>query len=219
MERFDGYIFSKLHLIGSKSEGPSYFLQQWDYSEIPIIKNAELWKQDPKLHSFLGKKVTVSGKSCQDGIYYEDILDFIPFRKPETENKLEVDLKLGVDVLLVNKMPSTAPHMEQSMTLALQVMWPFRSIWRGLCPTSQVYDFFIERDEQIIWQWSKGQMFSQALTMVEIVGGRPYEYPVTWHFFPKDIDHEGTYVARAIFIASGQEASKVFEIKFARHCA
>lgn len=163
----------------------------------------------------MGKKVTVIGKSHQDGVYYEDILDLQPPERPENGDKLEVDFKLGVDVLWVNKMPSTAPHMEQNMMLTLQIRWPFRSIWRGICPTSKIYDFFIERDGQIIWQWSKGQVFSQALTMVEIVGGRLYEYPVAWHFYPKDIDHEGTYAARAIFIASGQEISQEFEIKFA----
>ena len=45
MNEFHGFIFSKLHLIGSKSEGPNYFLQQFDYSELPLAKQAQLWRK------------------------------------------------------------------------------------------------------------------------------------------------------------------------------
>jgi len=38
MSEFHGFMFSKLHLIGSKSEGPRYLLQQFDYSEIHVAK-------------------------------------------------------------------------------------------------------------------------------------------------------------------------------------
>jgi hypothetical protein len=61
MARFDGYLFSKLALIGTKSEGPSYFLQQWDYREIPVVKRSFPWKPDPELHRFLDRKVTIWG--------------------------------------------------------------------------------------------------------------------------------------------------------------
>lgn len=219
MKRFHGYLFSKLHLIGSRSEGPTYILQLWDYSEIPVVKKVMLWNEDPMLHKFLGKKVTVEGTFRPEGIHYDKILDLQPPDKPEEEAEkepaLEVDLRLGVDVLWVNKMPSPEPPVQQSMDLTLLVKWPYRSIWKGLCPTSQIYDFFIERKDKIILQWSHGIVFLMVLTPVSIPGGDFIEFPVTWYFSPNEIESEGTYTARAIFIASGQETSKDFEIKFA----
>lgn len=77
MEKFNGYLFAKLDRIGSKSEGPEYFLQQWDNQgkarDTPIQKKAELWKIDPKLHKFLGQKVTILGTIKEKLIQYEEI--------------------------------------------------------------------------------------------------------------------------------------------------
>lgn len=73
MARFDGYLFSKLKAIGSKSEGPFYFLQRWDYSETPVIKKTMSWEEDPNLQKFLGKKVIIEGTLEQKGIRYEKI--------------------------------------------------------------------------------------------------------------------------------------------------
>lgn len=101
------------------------------------------------------------------------------------------------------------------MNLTLLVKWPYRSIWHGMCPTSQIYDFFIEKDGKIIWQWSKGQMFLMVFTPVNIPGGDPVEYSVQWSFSSEEIQAEGDYLARAVFIASGQEATKAFQVKFA----
>jgi hypothetical protein len=217
MARFDGYLFSKLHLIGSKSEGPIYILQRWDYSEDPVIKNAMPWQEDDGLHKFLGKKVTIAGTFGQDGIRYEKISDLSPVPEIEKEayepHKLEVSLKLEHEVLWVDKMPPQPKP--QGMNLTLLVKWPYRSIWHGMCPTSQIYDFFIEKDGEIIWQWSKGQMFIMVFTPVNIPGGNPVEYSVQWSFSSDQIQTEGDYLARAVFIASGQEATKAFQIKFA----
>lgn len=109
MAKFDGYLFSKLHLIGSKSEGPIYILQRWDYSENPVIKKAMVFQEDPNLHKFLGKKVTIEGAFGQDGIRYEKISDLSPVPEIEKEafepHKLEVALKPEHEVLWVNKMP------------------------------------------------------------------------------------------------------------------
>lgn len=69
--QFDGYLFSKLAAIGTKSEGPIYLLQQPDYSELPIQKHTQPWSEDPALHRLLGKKVTVHGARIGDSISYE----------------------------------------------------------------------------------------------------------------------------------------------------
>jgi len=216
MARFDGYLFSKLHLIGTKSEGPFYILQRWDYSEHPVIKKAMPWQEDPNLHKFLDKKVTIEGAFGQDGIRYEKIsvLSSGPAMEQDLAgpHNLEVSLKLEHEVLWVDKMPQQPKP--QSMNLTLLVKWPYRSIWHGVCPTSQIYDFFIEKDGKIIWQWSKGRMFSMIVTPVNVPGGDPVEYSVRWSFSSDQIKTEGDYLARAVFIASRQEAARAFQAKF-----
>jgi hypothetical protein len=213
LAKFDGYVFSKLYAIGSKSEGPAYFLQQWDYDEIKIAKKANLWEDDPALHQFLGKKATIEGSIDQDGIHYDKIMGYQPSKEPGVQKKLEIRIKPERDVLWVDKMPGE--RAKQSMALTLLVKWPYRSIWKGLCPTSQIYDLFVERKGEIIWQWSKELVFLDVLTPVEIHGGDFIPYTETWYFHPKDIKSEGIYTARGKFIASGQEAIANFEIKFA----
>lgn len=71
-KRFDGYLFSKLSAIGSKSEGPSYWLQQWDYKELAIVKHAKAWQDDPALRKLLGTKVTIIGEYDGGGIVYSE---------------------------------------------------------------------------------------------------------------------------------------------------
>lgn len=218
MGKFEGYLFSKLHLIGSKSEGPSYFLQQWSYNEIPVVKKTMLWEEDPVLHKYLAKEVMIEGKLHSNRIYYEKIRELKRRTAEEPENKLKLDLKFeGLDknILWVNKQPSPGPSVEQSMGLILLVKWPYRSVWHGLCPTSQIYDFFIEKEDMIIWKWSEGKAFNMVLTPVWVPGGDFITFPVTWYFSPDEIEHEDTYTVCAIFIASGQEICKDFEIKFA----
>jgi hypothetical protein len=217
MARFDGYLFSKLHLIGTKSEGPFYILQRWDYSEHLVIKKTMSWQEDPDLHKFLDKKVTIEGVFGQDGILYDRISALSWTREMELDvaepNKLEVSLKLEPKDIWVNEMsPQPKP---QSMNLTLLVQWPYRSIWHGVCPTSQIYDFFVEKDGQIIWQWSKGRMFSMIVTPVNVPGGSPVEYEVRWNFSSNQIQAEGDYLARAVFIAARQEAATAFQVKFA----
>jgi hypothetical protein len=77
MDKFDGYLFAKLKDIGSWSEGPQYFLQLFDYDEIPIIKHVDPWEDDPELHSFLGSKVSIQGELDGNSIAYENIVKFI----------------------------------------------------------------------------------------------------------------------------------------------
>lgn len=215
MTRFNGYLFSKLHLIGSKSEGPSYFLQQFDYKETAIIKQTSLWQEDPALHKFLARKVTVEGQLTLNGIVYEEVKDYQSVKAVEEENKLIVDLRLGNDVLMIKKTPP-APITQECMELTLLVKWPFRSIWEGRCPTSQIYDLTIEHNGNIIWRWSDDKVFMTVITPVYIPGGDFHEFTEVWKINPDDVEVEGTYTARAIFIASGQEVSKDFEIEFIR---
>jgi hypothetical protein len=217
MNEFHGFMFSKLHLIGSKSEGPTYFLQQFDYGEIPVEKKAALWQEDPALQKHLASKVTIGGELTAGRIRYEKVL---PYSRPPTtqptkgaEASLKIDLKLETQELWLNKMPPSPAA--KPFPFALEVEWPYRSIWQGLCPTSQLYDFFVEHDGQLVWRWSQDRFFLQVLTPVFIPGGSPIAFPETWIVEPEKIEHEGTYSLRGIFIASRQEVMKEFQIKFA----
>lgn len=58
---YSGYLFAKLGNIGTKSEGPIYYLQQWDGSEVVVIKNGMLWQRDAQLDTHLNTKVTITG--------------------------------------------------------------------------------------------------------------------------------------------------------------
>ena len=215
MEIFDGYLFSKLDCIGSRSEGPKYFLQYFDYKENVVIKQAHLWEEDPNLHRYLNKKVTIEGKLSYSGIIYDAVSEYKPRREAVGENMLEVELRTETDILWVNKMPGGS-QPAQCMGLTLLVRWPYRSIWRGLCPTTQLYDFWIEFNGKTIWRWSDGKMFAQVITPVSIPGGSDFhEFPEVWKINPDDIVSEGIYTARALFVASRQEVTKDFEIRFA----
>ncbi len=216
MGKYNGFLFSKLGGIGSKSEGPTYFLQQFDYKEIMVIKKVPLWKEDPSLQKFLGKKVTIEGKMNNMGIVYEKIIDYKPTKEDTEKKGLNLDLKLGADILWVNKMPRGS-EPSQSMALTLLVQWPWRSVWQGHCPTTQTYDFSIEHKGKVIWRWSHGKFFGKIVTPVSISGGVFKKFAEeVWPINPHEIQSEGTYEARALFIASGQEISKNFEIKFAQ---
>lgn len=70
-ERFDGYLLAKLGAIGTRSEGPIYLLQQKDYTELHVQKQAPPWDNDSALHKLLGKKVTLLGKYTPGGIVYD----------------------------------------------------------------------------------------------------------------------------------------------------
>ncbi len=72
-ETINGFLFAKLKLIGSKSEGPAYFLQKFDYNEIGIKKHTQLFEDDPALRVHLGKKVSVTGTVDENEITYTSI--------------------------------------------------------------------------------------------------------------------------------------------------
>ena len=84
------------------------------------------------------------------GIRYDKITDLskeATILPDEPRENLKLDLELGFGgTLVVRKGPSAPPSQE--MDLTLNVEWPYRSIWRGECPTTQLYDFLIERGGQ-----------------------------------------------------------------------
>jgi len=120
-------------------------------------------------------------------------------------------LEGGEKVVQIDNRPGV-PHHPTPLVLSLGVEWPYRSIWHGVCPTSQIYDFWVQRSGKTLWQWSNGHVFAQHVTPVSISGGAWHEFRETWNIDPASISESGRYTARARFIASGQEAVCDFDI-------
>jgi len=73
LQKFDGFLFSKLANIGTKSEGPAYFLQKFNYTEVRILKHTMLWQPDPALQQYLGTKVTIKGEMAGAVLTYTSV--------------------------------------------------------------------------------------------------------------------------------------------------
>lgn len=216
LEEFEGYLYAKLERLGTFSEGPEYYLQGRHGEEDRIVKKAELWKEDPILHDLLGERVIVYGEKTANGIVYERIVP-----AAQLEQKLRVWLTSGLEnnTLWVNRMPDPAvsrfPPEMRSISLSLHVQWPYRSIWRGECPTSQAFDLWIEDpDGRELWQWGESMLFETRPTMIEVPGGSPFAAKVEWFFYDRSFLEPGRYKARTVFLPTGQEAELYFEVRF-----
>jgi len=214
MKTFNGFLFSKLHLIGSKSEGPSYFLQQFDYREILVVKKVHPWQEDPVLQKKLGRKVTLDGELTAQGIQYHQIADLHRSLTSSTKAAgLNVQLKPESPEIWLNKMPpSPSPR---PFALMLAVTCRPDDDWSGVCPTSQLYDFTVELGGHTIWRWSDGRVFLPVLTPVMMPAGATFTYSETWIIVPENISEEGMYTLRGLYIPSGQEAQAEVRIRFA----
>lgn len=214
MGRFTGFLFSKLQLIYTRSEGPAYFLQLFDYTEIPINKNGMPWQEDEQLQALLGKKVTIEGGMEAGRIHYEFVEEYDPFlavnegNEEEAEKTLELALLTESDTLVIDGLAE-----QQFFNMTLQVNFPYRCIWKGTCPSSQLYEFIVQKGDDEIWRWSDGKVFTTAITPVSIPGGSPHTFKETWQIDPKVFTEEGIYTIRAIFIASGQEVEKEINVE------
>lgn len=91
MAKFDGYLFSKLSAIGSRSEGPAYYLQFFDATEVAVIKKTQAWEADPELHPLLATKVTLSGKLQVGKIRYDSAA---PYKKPGAAKSVRPEVKV-----------------------------------------------------------------------------------------------------------------------------
>jgi hypothetical protein len=57
--------------------------------------------------------------------------------------------------------------------------------------SGQKYDFWAEKDGVEVWRWSKGKMFTQALTSTTVAPGREISFAETWD----QLDNDGNAVA------------------------
>ncbi len=67
MDEIKGILRAKIVGIGTRSEGPKYFINPLDdyanrWSEILVRKKTHLWENDPVLHKVIDKKVLILGE-------------------------------------------------------------------------------------------------------------------------------------------------------------
>lgn len=72
-ETLSGFLFAKLGQIGTRSEGPAYFLQKWNNEDIPIAKKSLLFRPDPALEPLVGHKVSIKGTMTGGALDYDAI--------------------------------------------------------------------------------------------------------------------------------------------------
>lgn len=215
---YDGYLMTKLHAIGTRSEGPQYFLQRWDYREERIVKKSAKDEEDPELHCLVGCKVRLRGRRFIDGIHYYEVEALSNLDDDELlgENELSLSLDFDSEILYVNANIIENPESRiiQFFDMTLTVEWFGESVWRRTCPTAQIYDFSIWHDDYEIWRWSEGRYIPDSPTTITIPRDEPACYRETWYFLPSHVVEEGSYRARATFLPSGESCEGDFEIRF-----
>jgi len=73
-ETINGYLFSKLKAIASKSEESMYFIQKFNNAEVEIQKHAAQYQDDSALRALLGTKVTITGKMEGKVFSYKSVI-------------------------------------------------------------------------------------------------------------------------------------------------
>ena len=67
MDEITGILCAKIVGVGTKSEGPEYYIKPLDdylnrWSIILVRKKTHLWQNDPVLHKHIDKKVLILGE-------------------------------------------------------------------------------------------------------------------------------------------------------------
>ncbi len=80
-------------------------------------------------------------------------------------------------------------------------------------PTGQRFDVEIEQDGEVVWAWSDGRVFTQAVQYVDLGPGESLEYEATWDQVGRDEQPAAAavYAARAFITATGVDEEAVVE--------
>lgn len=68
-----GFLFSQIDRVGTKSEGPEYYLRMDDGVEIHVFKKANLWQEDPALQELVNRRVSISGELTGKELFYTTV--------------------------------------------------------------------------------------------------------------------------------------------------
>ena len=66
-KEYKGKLIAKVAGVGTKSEGPEYYLEllepnEFGQKELGVGKDAHMWEKDEKLHPFVNKMVVILGE-------------------------------------------------------------------------------------------------------------------------------------------------------------
>lgn len=85
-------------------------------------------------------------------------------------------------------------------------------------PTSQHFDYVIEKDNKKLWQWSEGQAFTQAQESITLAPKLSASYQVDWNGQTRQGKQAepGKYLVKAFFVGVSKDKpviSKEIELK------
>lgn len=112
-QRFKGLVYVKQGRVGSKSEGPDYYLQTVRGEYRLRYQERHLWQPDYQLEFFGRRMVAVSGALADDTITVQSIEEILAPRLPGEEDR-EVKLVLGDTVSLDDVKVSFLQMVEDS---------------------------------------------------------------------------------------------------------
>lgn len=132
-------------------------------------------------------------------------------RQDETSG-LRYRLRAAPGNLQVDRMPGPAKAYEETFTFVVANVGTTE--YTGNAPSCQTFDIVvtpIEHPDQVVWQWSHGQMFCTHVTDVRIAARGRWKQAEVWKFTTADVK-DGKYRATATFIAEKKTASVDFEV-------
>jgi hypothetical protein len=214
MKEFEGYLFSRLHLIGSKSEGPVYYLQTPSYSEVKINKQAQSWAKDKILHDVLDSWVKVTGELEEDvSITYANVEQRIGVLRDSIVEPVKVEVLCLVNPIVVNKQPIIGESPSQSVIVQVIVTntldialedyhsspLPIQVSLKD--PKGQIVAHF---PDKVIW----------LMTRIPLPAKTPVTYTGLLPINPNKFAIEGEYSLSGKYLPRGLEESIPVEVKF-----
>jgi hypothetical protein len=134
--------------------------------------------------------------------------------RQDQASALKYRLRVTPGNLQVDRMPGPGPAKTYTETFSFVVMNRGASEWDGSAPSCQTMDIVvtpIDKPDEVVWQWSHGQMFCMHVTDMKIAAGRRWEHTEAWKLSVTDVK-DGKYRATATFLATKEKATAEFEI-------
>ena len=116
--------------------------------------------------------------------------------------------------LQVDRMPGPGQAKTYTEKFSFIVSNPGAAEWDGHAPSCQTMDIVVtpvDKPDEVVWQWSHGQMFCMHVTDIKIAASGRWKHTEAWKFSVADVK-DGRYRATATFMATKQTATKEFEI-------
>src|ERR1700722_11615994 len=114
----------------------------------------------------------------------------------------------------VDRMPGPGPAKSYEEKFTFVVTNPGTTEYDGTASNCQTFDIAVaaaDKPDQVVWQWSHGQMFCMMVTPVKIAAGARLVKSEAWKFSAADVP-DGKYRATATFIPEHKTATVEFEV-------